>query len=54
MPSGSDASNITEDVRTYATEQPVSTEEERRRGRDEKSKPFAAKGAEVYAKAWAS
>jgi len=43
--------NITEDVRKYAAEQDVSEEEALKRGREEKSKEFTEKGAEVYAKA---
>ena len=42
---------ITEDVRKYAAQQGVSEEEALKRGMEEKSKEFVAKGAEVYAKA---
>jgi len=42
---------ITEDVRKYAAEQAISEEEALKKGMEEKSREFAAKGAEVYAKA---
>ena len=42
---------ITEDVRKYAAAQAVSEEEALRRGMDEKSREFVAKGAEVYQQA---
>jgi len=42
---------ITEDVRKYAPEQGVTEEEALKRGREEKSKEFVDKGAELYAKA---
>ena len=42
---------ITEDVRKYAAEQAISEEEALKKGREEKSKEFVEKGAEVYAKA---
>ena len=43
--------NITEDVRKYAAEQAISEEEALKKGKEEKSKEFVEKGAEVYAKA---
>ncbi|MEN9677525.1 MAG: hypothetical protein RIS76_3421 [Verrucomicrobiota bacterium] len=42
---------ITEDVRKYAAEQGLAEEEALKKGLEEKSKEFAEKGAEVYAKA---
>ncbi|MDA1276288.1 MAG: phosphomethylpyrimidine synthase ThiC [Verrucomicrobia bacterium] len=42
---------ITEDVRRYAAEQGVREEEALKRGMGEKSREFAEKGAEIYAKA---
>jgi phosphomethylpyrimidine synthase len=42
---------ITEDVRKYAAEQGIAEEEALKRGMEEKSKEFVAKGAEVYSKA---
>ena len=42
---------ITEDVRKYAAEQPISEEEALKKGMEEKSKEFVEQGAEVYAKA---
>ena len=42
---------ITEDVRKYAAEQGVSEQEALEKGMEEKSKEFAEKGAELYAKA---
>ena len=42
---------ITEDVRKYAAEQGIAEEEALKKGMEEKSKEFVAKGAEVYAKA---
>jgi phosphomethylpyrimidine synthase len=42
---------ITEDVRKYAAEQGIAEEEALKKGMEEKSKEFAEKGAEVYAKA---
>jgi len=42
---------ITEDVRKYAAEQGVSDDEALAKGMAEKSREFADKGAEVYAKA---
>jgi phosphomethylpyrimidine synthase len=42
---------ITEDVRKYAAEQGVSEQEALRKGMDEKSREFTAKGSELYAKA---
>jgi phosphomethylpyrimidine synthase len=42
---------ITEDVRKYAAEQGVSEEEALKKGMEEKSKEFADKGSELYAKA---
>jgi hypothetical protein len=41
---------ITEDVRKYAAEQGIAEEEALNRGMEAKSKEFAEKGAEVYAK----
>jgi phosphomethylpyrimidine synthase len=41
---------ITEDVRKYAAEQGIAKEEALRKGLEAKSKEFAEKGAEVYAK----
>ena len=48
---GRSSVNITEDVRKYAAEQAISEEEALKKGMEEKSKEFAEKGAEVYAKA---
>jgi phosphomethylpyrimidine synthase len=42
---------ITEDVRKYAAEQGISEEEALKKGMEEKSKEFAEKGSELYAKA---
>lgn len=42
---------ITEDVRKYAAEQGIAEEEALKRGMEEKSKEFAEKGNELYAKA---
>jgi phosphomethylpyrimidine synthase len=42
---------ITEDVRKYAAEQAISEEEALKKGMEEKSKEFADKGSELYAKA---
>jgi len=42
---------ITEDVRKYAAEQAISEEEALEKGLEEKSKEFAKKGSELYAKA---
>jgi len=42
---------ITEDVRKYAAEQAISEEEALKQGMEEKSKEFAEKGSELYAKA---
>ncbi len=39
------------DIRKYAAEQSFSEEEALKKRMEEKSKEFAAKGAEVYAKA---
>jgi phosphomethylpyrimidine synthase len=41
---------ITEDVRKYAAEQGIAAEEALKKGMEEKSKEFVAKGAEVYTK----
>ena len=41
---------ITEDVREYAAEQGVSTEEALKHGMEDKAKEFVEKGAEVYTK----
>jgi len=43
---------ITEDVRKYAAEQGIAEEEALKKGMEEKSKEFAEKGAEVYAKVY--
>ena len=42
---------ITEDVRKYAAEQQISEDEALAKGMAEKSKEFADKGSELYAKA---
>jgi phosphomethylpyrimidine synthase len=42
---------ITEDVRKYAAEQGLAESEALESGMQEKSEEFAAKGAELYAKA---
>ena len=42
---------ITEDVRTYAAEQGIAEEEALKKGMEEKSREFAEKGNEIYAKA---
>jgi len=42
---------ITEDVRKYAAEQGIAAEEALKKGMEEKSKEFAEKGSELYAKA---
>ncbi len=42
---------ITEDVRKYAAEQCMAEEEALKKGMEEKSREFAAKGSELYAKA---
>ena len=42
---------ITEDVRKYAAEQGIAEEEALKKGMEEKSKEFAKKGSELYAKA---
>jgi len=42
---------ITDDVRKYAAEQAISETEALDRGLEEKSREFAEKGAELYAKA---
>ena len=41
---------ITEDVRKYAAEQGIAEEEALKKGMEEKSKEFAEKGNELYAK----
>jgi phosphomethylpyrimidine synthase len=41
---------ITEDVRKYAAEQGLAEEEALRGGMEQKSKEFAAAGAELYGK----
>lgn len=41
---------ITEDVRKYAAEQSLTEEKAVKRGYEEKSVEFAAKGAELYAR----
>jgi len=41
----------TEDVRKYAAEQGIAEEEALKKGMEEKSKEFAEKGNELYAKA---
>jgi len=41
---------ITEDVRKFAAEQGIATDEALKKGMAEKSKEFVEKGAEVYAK----
>jgi phosphomethylpyrimidine synthase len=45
------AMKITEDVRQYAAEQGLKTEEALKKGMEEKSKQFIEQGAEVYTKA---
>ena len=42
---------ITEDVRKYAAEQGIAEEEALKKGMEEKSREFTAKGRELYAKA---
>jgi phosphomethylpyrimidine synthase len=42
---------ITEDVRKYAAEQSIAEEEALKQRMEEKSKEFAEKGNELYAKA---
>ena len=42
---------ITDDVRKYAAEQGLAEAEALKKGKQEKSKEFVSKGAEVYAKA---
>jgi len=42
---------ITEDVRKYAADQGVSEQEALQEGMEEKSREFAEKGSELYAKA---
>ena len=42
---------ITEDVRKYAADQGVSEQEAPQEGIEEKSREFAEKGSELYAKA---
>jgi phosphomethylpyrimidine synthase len=42
---------ITEDVRKYAAEQGIATEEALKKGMEAKSKEFVVKGSNVYAKA---
>jgi phosphomethylpyrimidine synthase len=42
---------ITEDVRKYAAEQGIAEEGALKKGMEEKSREFQAKGAELYAKA---
>ncbi len=42
---------ITEDVRKYAAEQGIAEEEALKKGMEEKSREFTAKGSELYAKA---
>ncbi len=42
---------ITEDVRKYAAEQGIAEEEALKKGMEEKSREFAEKGSELYAKA---
>jgi phosphomethylpyrimidine synthase len=42
---------ISEDVRKFAAEQGMSTDEALRKGMEEKSREFVEKGAEVYTKA---
>jgi phosphomethylpyrimidine synthase len=49
--SGSERVKITEDVRKYAAEQAISEEEALKKGMEVKSKEFAEKGSELYAKA---
>ncbi len=39
---------ITEDVRKHAAEQGVTAEEALKRGMEEKSREFTAKGSEIY------
>ena len=48
---GSERMNITEDVRKYAPEQGVTENQAIESGMKEKSKEFAEKRSEVYAKA---
>ena len=43
--------NAPEDVLKYAADQGIAEEEALKKGMEEKSKEFAEKGAEVYAKA---
>jgi phosphomethylpyrimidine synthase len=42
---------ITKDIRRYAADQAIPEKEALKKGREEKSREFAEKGAEVYAKA---
>ena len=42
---------ITKDIRKYAAEQGIAEEEALKQGMEAKSKEFAEKGAEIYAKA---
>ena len=42
---------VTEDVRKYAAEQGIAEEEAVKKGMQEKSREFTAKGSELYAKA---
>ena len=42
---------LTEDIRKYAAEQAISEREAVKKGMEEKSKEFAEKGSELYAKA---
>jgi hypothetical protein len=49
--SGDPADETTEDVRKYAAEQGIAEEEALKKGMEEKSKEFAEKGNELYAKA---
>ena len=51
MPRGRSIVNTTEEVRKYAAEQAISEEEALKKGMEEKSKEFAEKGNELYAKA---
>jgi len=42
---------ITEDVRKYAAKQGIAEEEAMKKGMEDKSREFAEKGSELYAKA---
>ena len=46
-----DAVKISNDIRKYAAEQGIAEEEALKKGMEEKSKEFAEKGNEIYAKA---